>query len=87
MEKQNGLLAFQIHYKFVGGFQVAFVLSSTAPYVGLYWVLLMVCPKTSSNREKKKIVEEAGEKRMKLRAKLRKGSTTGCQMGGWMDRH
>jgi hypothetical protein len=36
-----------------------------------------VCPKTSSNSEKKKIVEEAGGKRMKLRAKLRKGST-GC---------
>jgi hypothetical protein len=46
----------------------------------------MVCPKTNSNSKKKKIVEEAGEKRMKLRAKLRKGSTT-CQMGGWMDRH
>jgi hypothetical protein len=46
----------------------------------------MVCPKTSSNPEKKKIVEEAGEKGMKLRAKLRPGNTT-CQMGGWMDRH
>jgi hypothetical protein len=46
----------------------------------------MVCPKTSSNPEKKKIVEEAGEKGMKLRAKLRQGNTT-CQMGGWMDRH